>query len=187
MKALIAAIANNQSIAVAIIAALGVTLSALISYYISSRSNYINTVTAARINWIGNVRSNIANLYAQIEYIDYNITINDDYSASDEYAEKMKELVRIITLIKLQLNPFNKIEKNIIAILDELTDPMSSHPYESPKLQCDNLISHGQWLFKTEWEKIKIETAGFWRKPWLRLKVHCLMHRYDEFEHANER
>ena len=167
-----------------LIAMVGVLLSALISYYISRRNNYINTVTAARINWIGNLKSNIANLYGQFEHIDHNINLDPDYMATDDYGDKIKELARIATLIKLKLNPFNIIDKNLINILDQIVGSANFMSNEIPSNLCKSLVLHAQWLFKTEWEEIKIETAGFWWKPFLKFKVRRLMHRYEEFENS---
>ena len=84
-------------------------------------------------------------------------------------------------MIKLQLNPFNEIDANLLSILDEFTDSFNN-PTDFMWASHDYLlIAHAQWLLKAEWEKVKSEAAGLPLKPWLWLKAKLYMRRYRKF------
>jgi hypothetical protein len=166
---------------VALIALMGAVFGAFVSFLISRRSIYINSVTVERSKWIGGLRANIASLSAQVLSINQSLIDDREYDRSSQFRSSAQEIYRLSALIKLQLNPFNEIDDNLLGILDEFTDSFNnptdfmwaSHNYA--------LIAHAQWLLKAEWEKVKSEAAGLPLKPWLWLKAKLYMRRYRRF------
>jgi hypothetical protein len=108
----------------------------------------------------------------------------EGYELSAPYHQSAQEIHRLTSLIKLQLNPFNEIDKNIIRILDNFEQSFQN-PRTSRWAGDDYLlIAHAQWLLKAEWEKVKLEAAGCPKKLslWLKAKIH--MRRYRKFANS---
>ncbi|MGO9238896.1 MAG: hypothetical protein ACLP4V_34110 [Methylocella sp.] len=159
----------------------------VISFLISRRSIYINSVTVERSKWIGELRTNIANLSSHVLGINQKLFNDHDlkYYNSAEFYQQSQEIHRLTSLIKLQLNPFGEIDKNIMRILDDF-ERSSKNPASFSWAGKDYLLlAHAQWLLKAEWEKVKYEAAGFPRKPWLWMKAVLHMCRYRKFAKAD--
>jgi hypothetical protein len=150
---------NPQMIPIvtAIIALIGVAFSTFVAFTISKKSTYITTVTAERSKWIDKLRENIAELLAVCGSI--NMTRRDKKSA--EALAKRSEADRLIALITLQLNPFDKsgIDQNLIKLLPELVQSSENEPGEYREFERQ-FVQHAQFLLKEEWEKVKSEAKG---------------------------
>ncbi len=75
-------------------------------------------------------------------------------------------------LIKLQLNPFGEIDRNIVNLLDRLASraaPLLTDNSDPETLFTADklLIEHSRWLLKAEREKVKSEAR--WTMPWVLL------------------
>ncbi|MGD0023287.1 MAG: hypothetical protein ABSC37_01485 [Xanthobacteraceae bacterium] len=135
-------------------------VAAAVSYLISRRSIYINSVTVERSKWIGELRANIANLSGQVLSINRNLIDDSAYSESPAFHQQAQEIHRLTSLISLQLNPFGKIDKNILRILSDF-ETLFENPTRFTWASTDYLlIAHTQWLLKSEWEKVKMEAAS---------------------------
>ena len=87
-------------------------------------------------------------------------------SLNDELRQKVETLV---ATIRLQLNPEGNIDKNIIGILQHivfLADRGKPAVFSAQGL----LTRHSQWLLKEEWETVKSEAAGWWRRGGIAVK-----------------
>ncbi len=170
-----------MQVLVALIALVAALVGALVSFLISRRSIYINSVTVERSKWIGELRANIAGLSSQALNINHRLIDSHAYDRSNEFNSSAQEIYRLSALIKLQLNPFNEIDANLLSILDEFTDSFNN-PTDFMWASHDYLlIAHAQWLLKAEWEKVKSEAAGLPLKPWLWLKAKLYMRRHRKF------
>ncbi|HEY5504561.1 MAG TPA: hypothetical protein VIK28_05330 [Sedimentisphaerales bacterium] len=168
----------------ALIAFVPAIVAAFVSLLISRRSIYINSVTVERSKWIGELRSNIASLSGLVLDINQKLIFVEGYELSEPYHQSAQEIHRLTSLIKLQLNPFNEIDKNIIRILDNFEQSFQN-PRTSRWAGDDYLlVAHAQWLLKAEWEKVKLEAAGCPKKLslWLKAKIH--MRRYRKFANS---
>ncbi len=172
---------SNPQVFAAALAAFGVLIAAIISIGISRKSLYLNSITVERTKWIGNVRSNIANISGQVHGISQRLIEDSVYDSTDDYHNSIREIHRLSSLITLQLNPFGEIDKNIIAILVNFSEAHREASTFSWIEYDVLLISHAQWLFKTEWEKVKTEAVGFWRRPWRWFKAREHLRRYRAF------
>lgn len=144
-------------IVVAIIALTGVVLSAFVAFTVSKRSAYITSVTAERSKWIDKLRGNIAELLAVCGSI--HMTPTD--KTSDVSLAKRRDADRLIALITLQLNPFDKsgIDQNLIGLLPKLVRSSESDSGEFREFE-QQFVRHAQFLLKEEWEKVKSEAKG---------------------------
>lgn len=137
--------------------ALAAFLSAFVAFTVSKRSAYLTSVTAERSKWIDKLRGNIAELLAVCGSI--NMAEND--RKSDVELAKRREADRLIALITLQLNPFDKsgIDQNLIDHLPKLVQSSESKSGRYREFERQ-FVQHAQFLLKEEWEKVKSEAKG---------------------------
>jgi hypothetical protein len=171
-----------DSAKVALIALTGVLISALIAFTSARKSLYINSVSIERSKWIERLRQNIATCSGQLLTLSLKITGGDDFAKTKECTDYADKINALVSLIKLQLNARGRIDRNIIKILDALpTLALQKNPDKFFAME-HLLILHSQWLLKMEWQTVKYEAAGIFRKTGLRLKAVVLMCRYRNFE-----
>ena len=75
---------------------------------------FINTVTAERVKWIGNLRGNISAFSGLIHYFAYSIVPRKE-DRTGKAEEIVRDLDNLRYLIKLQLNPTD--DKEIMELL----------------------------------------------------------------------
>jgi hypothetical protein len=169
---------SSPAVAAAIIAA-------VISYIISRRSLYVNSVTVERTKWIGELRTNIARLSGQILTINQKQIVDRSFGMSSQFHEYQEEIHRLTSLVKLQLNPFNEIDSNILRIVDHLEQSFEN-PLDASWAGSDYLlIAHARWLLKAEWDKVRMEAAGPIRKPYLFCKMKYRGWQYRTFARSD--
>ncbi len=161
--------ASQATIIAATIAVIGVLLSAIISALVSRRSSYISSVTTERSKWINSIRENISNLLGVLSNIRIRNISEESFRTTQDYSSYIRKADTLISMIKLQLNPREKIDRNIIHILDHLpsqadTDKINYSEYR----RFENaLILHSQFMLKEEWEKVKYESRLYITRPFL--------------------
>ena len=143
-----------------IIAFVGVIVSAIISTIISRRSSYMTAVTAERSKWIDKLRGNIAELLGICSGI--RMALPD--VASEEACGRRETLDRLIALIRMQLNPDNRIDANMIGLLGLFPERVKNLAADYRSLEAA-FVRHAQFLLKEEWEKVKLEAMGMLFKP----------------------
>ena len=156
------------SILVAVLALVGVFVAALISAFValssSKRSTYIASVTIERSKWIEKLRGNIAELLSVLGAISRDSAKSkkaQDEKHIDKASARRTEADKLIALITLQLNPFDKsgIDQELIKLMPKLVEAAEgqSSNYRKTELQ---FVKHAQFLLKEEWEKVKSEAQG---------------------------
>jgi hypothetical protein len=155
----------------AVIAFLGVVISATISLSISRRASYLTSVTAERSKWIDKLRNNIADLLGLCAFMYYKRTYDTSfkYGQSPDPDELRQKVETLVATIRLQLNPEGTIDQNMIEILKHivfLADRGKNAGFVAQWL----LTRHSQWLLKEEWETVKSEAAGWWRRRGIAVK-----------------
>jgi hypothetical protein len=147
----------------AAIAVSGVIASALVSAFISRRTNYLNVVTAERSKWIEKLRGNLAK-YSAVAHAVFYQAKNEDWKGdamSVGYYALLRELQDLRSLLKLQLNPKGKIDKNIILLIDRIYELSRTWTFGTQLAEAERLlVLHAQCLLKAEWEKVKSEAGG---------------------------
>lgn len=176
----------DSTIVAAIIAVAGVMISALISKFISSRTLYINAVTVERSKWINKLRDNIAQCSGDLRTLSYKVgaaygRIDLVPLRIDEHDALVEKINTLISLVSLQLNPFNEIDKNILTILAKMPALAGSPNGQKLRIADELLIKHSQWLLKAEWEKVKSETRGIVLRVWAKIKARWHRRRYRDF------
>lgn len=144
----------------ALIALAGVMLSAIVSFFMSQRTIYINTVTAERTKWVGKLRENIAEISSLTRAFRDEFGIKAARVNITKQTEAKRKINELISTIKLQLNPSSKVDENIILLIEKM--PSLADDRSAKLEKFDNLlVAHAQWLLKEEWERIKAEASWF--------------------------
>ena len=174
---------NEGSVAIvaASIALLGVILSAFVSSLIARKSNYITAVTNERSKWIDKLRNNLSEFAGSAAYLFHKMQTAANYATLPEHDELVQKLERLEALIRLQLNPFGAVDKNIITLVDK-TGRLADKQTDPKFLKAHSLlILHAQWLLKEEWETVKLESVGISRSLWYRGKRYWRRSLYQQF------
>jgi hypothetical protein len=156
------------AILIAAIALIGVIFTAIVSFLVSRRATYLNTVTTERSKWIDKLRDNISRLIAQARAIDVLLYRSDEFQQSKEYDTATNKIVPTMALIRLQLNPDGKIDKNILALMTAIQSHVGRQDYQNLERL---FVRHVQWLLKEEWEKVKFEARGWFGRLWAAYKL----------------
>lgn len=176
----ISTLTSAPLILAALLALVGVIFGAIVTYLISRRSIYINSVTVERTKWIGELRTNIAKLSGQVLNISHS-RVSLETVSEENYRSWEREIYELSALIKLQLNPSNEIDRNLLRIIDEFTDSLNNPTHFRWAGLDMLLVSHAQWLLKAEWEKVKAEAAGLPCRPWFWARSKFHIKRYRKF------
>lgn len=166
---------------VAVIAFIGVLISAVLSSLIARKSAYISSVTVERSKWLDKLRANISDLVAELSQISIQ-TASDAYPAGSEMITSIKRADAKIAMIKLQLNPRGSIDKNIIKVMDLAIKVAGK---KAPEIHCRDieaaLIRHSQFLLKEEWEKVKMESRSLFFRPYFCWRERARLKEYQLF------
>lgn len=156
---------GGATVIAAVIALIGAIVGVSASALVSRRSAFINAVTAERSKWIDKLRLNLADYYSATTNLHL---LALQVPASSKTFEASPDLVREVdklgSLIRLQLNPRGSIDQNIILLLGVI--PKIAKSRDDLEAASNLLILHSQWLLKEEWEKVKQESGGIvgrWR------------------------
>lgn len=174
-----AGLAARATIIAAFLAFVGVILTTLVTLLNARRSLYVNAVTTERSRWINNLRENISAFSGKLRTLSYYTTLGD--IPKDEHKKIISDVNTLISLIRLQLNPFGEIDGNIIQLLEKMPTLAEKPNGETLRTADDLLIRHSQWLLKAEWEKVKYETRGIVLKGIGVVKARCHLARYRNF------
>ena len=170
----------DRTVEAAIVALFGVVISLVVSRSIANKAAYLSSVTVERSKWIDKLRTNLSEFLGSAAYLNHKVLIDNSptkaYRISPDHDELVRKLETLDAFIRLQLNPFAKIDQNIIALLDKI--PTLADTLDPRFRTAFNLlIRHSQWLLKDEWEKVKFESnptlqayTGRWRRT---LKYLC--------------
>ncbi|MCU7932807.1 MAG: hypothetical protein KZQ90_18585 [Candidatus Thiodiazotropha sp. (ex Codakia rugifera)] len=117
------------------------------------KNNFINTVTNQRIQWIEQLRQNIATFLGLTH-----TWCESKIEGKPEEIEILKELDRLRHLIQLRLNADATLDKKIAALVRKIPDLTQDSQQPERKSAMNELSSLSQELFKEEWEKVKKES-----------------------------
>jgi hypothetical protein len=126
----------------------------LINSYLQTRkTNFINTVTKQRIEWIEQIRQDISKFCG--------LTHTWSFSHLEGKPEEQNVLLQVDHLrhvIKLRLNPEGVADRKIAELIDKIPDLTHENKHEDLKKAIRELISETQAMLKAEWEKVKEES-----------------------------
>lgn len=117
------------------------------------KNNFINTVTNQRIQWIEQLRQNIASFLGLTH-----TWCESEIEGKPEEIEILKELDRLRHLIQLRLNADATIDRKIAALIKKIPDLTQSSQKPERKKAMEELSDLSQQLLKEEWEKVKKES-----------------------------
>lgn len=168
----------------AFLSLIAVTFGVVSTYATSRRSVYINSITVERSKWIEKMRQGIANYSAAMGRRIYRVRrFREEHGphrslkTSPEANQALEDLNAAVSVIQLQLNPEGLIDRNILALLEGII--VTDRAEFSLLQKADKLlISHAQWLLKSEWQEVKYEAGGFiyrrtrWMGRWRRRRAY---------------
>jgi hypothetical protein len=174
-----AGLAARATIVAAFVALVGVIIATLVTLLNARRSLYVGAVTAERSKWINSLRENISTFSGKLRTLSYLMATGQVERNQQE--QIVSEVNKLISMIRLQLNPFGEIDSNILRLLERM--PALAEKADPQRISSadDLLIKHSQWLLKAEWEKVKYETRGIFLKLTGRLKARCHLIKYRAF------
>lgn len=149
---------NLIALSVAVVSLLGVIVSLIIGLNnsISLRknmqsSNFVGMVTTERNKWLEKMRQDISNFCGLTIF--WLKTINR--SDTQEGKEILKEIDKLIIMLKLRLNPNDNPDIRMLEILDEV--PRNTDNAQKTFSLINEFTELSQKLLKNEWEKVKKE------------------------------
>lgn len=158
------------TIAVGLLALVGVVTTVVTTYRVAGRTVYITSITAERSKWIDKLRTNLAaysGLLAELSF-----ALHDRGFFDAEYRERGDEIIAVLnrvnavaSVIQLQLNPWNVIDRHVLTLIDAVVIRRGTDQ-ELVDRADKLLIQHSQWLLKAEWEKVKFEARGPVHRWW---------------------
>ena len=125
------------------------------NYRAARRTTFINTVTAERVKWIENLRTNIS------EFCGLTYTwCASNIEGTEEKNEILKKIDVLRHHIRLQLNPDPSatLDREIEKLIAEVPYLTHQTQQDELKIAINNLIETSQTLLKEEWEKVKLES-----------------------------
>ena len=152
-------------------------VSALISYLVSRRSVYINSVTSERSKWMEALRSTISKFSGTADKISARRK-KADYEGSPDWATDTKALRTLLSDLTLRLNPTEPEARNLLRAAKKLDAAARLHSPPAVILANEVMIRHAQWVLKAEWERVKQEASGplkapiYWWRNWKRRKAY---------------
>jgi len=123
------------------------------NYKTTRKNNFINTVTNQRIQWIEQLRQNIASFLGLTH-----TWCTSGVEGKPEETEILKELDRLRHLIHLRLNADATLDRKIAALTKKIPDLTHTSQQVERQKAMDELASLSQQLLKEEWEKVKKES-----------------------------
>lgn len=121
------------------------------SWLHSRKIAFINTVTSERVKWINTLRENISEFCGLTHH-----WVHTKLSESEANLA-LKEIDKLRIYIKLQLNPDDPADQELIRIIDKIPDHTDETQKEKLKELINAAIISTQNLLKTEWERVKLE------------------------------
>lgn len=204
------------------ILAIGVLLTftaSMLSLYFSVRNNkavhYVNSVTKNRVEWIERFRSNIAKLITLTkteDMLNYAPSVREISERSmDENINRVKE---VATLLKLQLNFTDKMDRQLIEKIDNLElmyelicakvvkkafrdrqeweekffvpDAELNELAEQKDELSREIVKDAQIYLKSEWNRVKYESRGkTYEKETQEFDILELQRKYEDPEYKS--
>lgn len=151
--------ASKDEIALLIgaIAFVGVLLTALSNWFSASRSKYVDTITAQRIKWVAELRSDIS------EWISDLTELRQSYKRrepEEKRAEAIARAYRKLVLIHLKLNLRSPLDREIFSMMCKAIEEVPSGDSMRVQTAHVELVARVSDLLKDEWEAAKWESAG---------------------------
>jgi|SRR5579859_7712819 len=128
----------------------------ILTYRTTRESRFINTVTAERVKWMQELRSNISK-FCGATFSWAAIYAGKPSSTSTEAVELLKDIDRLGFLIRLQLNPKEEPDQQVEAIIKKIPQLIEQPKLHQLTASLEELTTVTQVLLKKEWEKVKKE------------------------------
>lgn len=134
------------------------------TYRAATESRFINTVTAERVKWMMELRTNMSkfcgavhswmSIYANAPAPEKETTKR---MPDPQEMELLKEIDRLRYLIRLQLDPSYELDKEIERLITAIPKLTDSFTQDELRNALEELTQKTQAHLNNEWQKIKVE------------------------------
>ena len=155
---------TNAVIVAALVTLVGVVLRVLFASFDTTRSKYLDTVTVHRIRWIEEVRGDFAEWMHQITQLRELLHAEDK---GDDFKGAMFVGYRKMIDIALKLDLEKTVHRDAFKLLILALGACSQNDAERLQRLNSALTRRVRDILKEEWETVKIESAGPFRKALL--------------------
>ncbi len=121
----------------------------------NKRTTFINTVTSERVKWIQNTREAISTLCGRTHYW----LMTQDEISKDESNNVRKEVDKLRSLVKLQLNPKSEKDIELMNLIDDMSKYTDKYYEKEMKDLLGKIVNKSQYLLKDEWDKVRDESV----------------------------
>lgn len=118
----------------------------------SRKTSFINTVTAQRIQWLEQIRQDVAKFVG----LTHHWAISELEGMPSE-EDLLREIDHLRYVIRLRLNPKDDPDKKIAALVKRIPDLTDESKRNELFPALEELITATQDMLKAEWEKVKAE------------------------------
>ncbi|MAZ86052.1 MAG: hypothetical protein CL693_00190 [Cellvibrionaceae bacterium] len=122
------------------------------NWFHARKTAFINTVTSERVKWINKLRENVSEFCGLTHH-----WVHTELS-EEESNTVLKDIDKVRIFIKLQLNPKDPTDKDLIRIIDKIPEYTHESKKEKLKELINATIISTQDLLKIEWERVKLES-----------------------------
>lgn len=114
-----------------------------------------STVSLARMKWIGDLRSAVADLVTVQAYLMGSRTVTGD--GLSEFLPELKEHILSLCKCRLLLDPADAADKELLEILDAASKSSMSSDFDGDALKKsrEQIIEKTVQIIVTEWHKVK--------------------------------
>jgi len=136
----------------------------LLTYRAATESRFINTVTAERVKWMMELRTNMSKFCGSVHSW---MTIYGSapglgkgptkHKPDPQELELLKEIDRLRYLIRLQLDPSYDLDKEIERLIITIPNLTNSITQDDLRNALEELTQKTQAHLNNEWQKIKVE------------------------------
>jgi len=144
------------------VALVGTVCSAALSPNGISRTNYLNAVTANRVDWIAEVRNDFSKLMLE--------TVRNVQTIGPNKYASIDEITYLTMNLNLKLNPNSKIDARLMKLLASQLIAFKSGDSVLLSDIHTAIQTNLMTLLKNEWDKVKYEASGFFGKCLIKTK-----------------
>lgn len=122
------------------------------NYRASRKTSFINTVTAQRVQWLEQIRQDVAKFVGLTHH-----WTRSELKGTPSEQDILREIDQLRYVIRLRLNPDDPPDKKLAELVKRIPDLTDESERGQLFEALDELTTATQEMLKVEWEKVKAE------------------------------